>query len=136
MNQFNTYMSFLKFSSAYLQLNFITNKNRLKEKMILIIVEIPRFFFLMFLCIRFFPYIWDMGFFLFPPVLSRCRTISFIMPNFITSKASYFVHIYSFILRTKFYESSFLPGYGCKGLIPLTWSYISFGFYSCFFYLT
>ena len=121
---------------CFLSYNFTTNRNHLKEKMISIIVEIPRFFFLRFLRIRFFPHLWDMGFFPFSLVLFRYRTISFIMPKFITSKASYFVHISSFILRTKFSEFSFLPRYGCKGLLPFTLSCISFGFQSCFLYFT
>ena len=117
---------------CFLSSYFTTNRNILKEKMISIIEEIPCSSFFRFLCIKFFSYIWDMGFFLLPLVLSKFRTISFIMPKIITSKASCFVHISSLILRTKFTESSFLPGHGGKGLIPYTWSW----FQPWFLYLT
>ena len=99
---------------CFLTKYFTINRNHLKEKKILIVVEIPYFFLLRFIFFRFFS---CMAFFLFPLVLSQSRTISFIMPKIITPKASCFVHISLLILRTKFTESSFLPGHGGKGLI-------------------
>ena len=51
---------------CFLSYYFTTNRNHLKDKMISIVVEIPHFFFFRFLFIRFFSYIWDMGFSLFP----------------------------------------------------------------------
>ena len=83
-------------------------RNHLKRKMISIIIEISRFLFLRFLSIRFFPFISDMGFFLFPLVLSRFRTIPFIMTKFITSKSSYFVHISFISVSSEFIGDRFL----------------------------
>ena len=101
-------------SRCYTASYHIPNRNHLKEKMISIIVEIPWFFFLRFLCIRFF--FRDMGFLPISLVLFKIRTIYFYnvqVPRHIASS--------TFLLLLggpKLTESSFLPGHGCKGLIP------------------
>lgn len=86
-------------------------------------------------CLRLFHFFSNVGFFPIPLVLTTFRTISYIVPKFLTSIAFYLIYVFIFLLRTELPKFPFPSYHSNVCLILLIWSDINFCLQSGFFNL-